>query len=272
MLKQKLIAWWRKFSGLKIFRSLKFGFWILIGVGALFFISKLNLFYLGKVTVLPFAEEKFKYIEEKPVQKELAGFMGKRIWSVSLKDVKDAVIKKFPFISDVYVTKRAPDTLIVRITEREPALALGIQQDATNVDVIFLIDKDGMVLGNCSDYLEICSVLPYYYISATKVELEVGKTVYLPYKSQLLELNNKLKEQGFAIQKFMNPVSEVIVACQQNGANLIFSTTKPILSQIDELILTTQKLKKQGKKYKEIDLRYDRPVVRVDKYTTWVTE
>ena len=58
----------------------------------------------------------------------------------------------------------------------------------------------------------------------------------------------------------------------EDGTRAIFSVGTPISQQVNLLEYTKENLALKGKKYKELDFRYEQPVMRVDKYTDWVTE
>lgn len=228
------------------------------------FIFNLNIFYIEDVQVSPFEQKSFTYIEMEEIEKCLLDCVGERIFWVDIDKISQGVLKKSPFVSEVYVSKKFPNIISVKIIERVPTLKVQAENG------VFMIDKDLIVLSKCDKYPATCQELPNCEFTSQK--LEVGENINSAELESIEQIQESLSDMDIKAEKFWIPEEKIIVVELKTKSRIIISTQKDLYKQSKEFQYTHENLLLQDKKYKEIDLRYDRPVIRFDKYTEWVTE
>ncbi len=230
----------------------------------LYFITRLNIFFIEDIEITTLEGTPFEYISESSVEESLIDYIGVRLFSLDTEIVEKKVRSEVPFAKEVYVTKRFPDTLVVRITERDPAIKISQLNNAKSNEVI--LDEEGNVLDSCLSFPETCKQLPLCQIESDPSEFELGSNPYLPEVLDALEISEIFTYAGeeygdVTVSKYFVPESEVIVA-DLGGTRAIFSGEKDLVEQAQDFLDTRKGLIENSRPYKEIDLRYDRPVVR----------
>jgi hypothetical protein len=243
-------------------------------------IANLNIFFIQDFEVEGFAGEELEYIREDQVEEALDMYYGQRLFLVSTDEITDSLKSEFPFIDTVYVTKHVPDSIKVRIVEREPYLVLG-ELDAKELfpavtsaiyDSAVLIDETRYVLGMCSAEGLLCDKLPFCLFLDSPDTYQPGDTVYFAELDEIISLEDLFSRIDVIPEGYAVPESKIVVVAFDDGTRAIFSLDRPLEEQVVSFEYTRENLALEGKSYKEIDFRYDRPVMRVDKYTSWVTE
>ena len=72
--------------------------------------------------------------------------------------------------------------------------------------------------------------------------------------------------------EYVVPENDVVVVLFEDETRAVFSLRKSVEDQIDQFEYTKENLLLEGKTFKELDFRYDKPVLRVDKYSEWMLE
>lgn len=249
---------------------------LLIGYG----IANLNIFFIQNFEVEGFAGKEIQFINSEAVKDSLDTYYGQRLFLVNTEEIANSLKKEFAFIDTLYVTKHVPDTIKVRIVERTPYLVLGRLDNNTLfpevVSAIYenalLIDKDRYIVGTCSIEGQLCEKLPVCLFLDSPDSYQPGDTVYFAELDEIIALDGlfsriDIKPEGYAV-----PETKIIVVAFEDGTRAIFSLDRSLEEQVSSFEYTRENLALEGKTYLEIDFRYDRPVMRVDKYTSWVTE
>ncbi len=266
-LTEKFLVTFRKFRGLKIYKVFKALIIIAVIGFVLFTVYSLNIFFVQNVEVTALDEKDFTYISSDQIERQLLDYVGQRIFLVNIADVQNKVLESNSFVKAAYASKHMPDTISIRLIERTPALVINMASGGS-----FILDVEGVVLASCEDYATLCTNLPSISISNINLELKVMDKPYISGLTQILDIQSHFREFERETTKFSIPELYVIVVEFKDSTRAIFSTEKDIQSQLQIYEDTRKTLEDQAREYKEIDLRYDRPYVRVDKYTEWVTE
>ena len=74
------------------------------------------------------------------------------------------------------------------------------------------------------------------------------------------EIKNQMKKTGFAIDSVAEYDNTYKVVLEK-GREIIFSKKKPLKEQISSLQLISGRLTIEGKDFRQIDMRFDRPVI-----------
>lgn len=251
--KSKIQLFWRRFGGAILAIA------ILSALGFIMF--NLNLFYVQKFEVESLGEGDLKYIDQEDVNDLLVDYIGERIFEVDTSAVESVLKNSLSYIDEVYVSKRVPNSLQVRIVERAPTLKLSKGED------IYLIDSDGLVLEDCMVKNSKCGDVPIVKVSYYTSEINVGEQPFITEIDEIIQIIQKQSELGVEITQILVPESGVIYAILDDSTRVIFSAVDDVFDQINLYSYTRENLLLKNEGFKEIDMRFDRPVVRVDKYT-----
>lgn len=275
----------RRLKKSKFYKLIYFGLWTLGIVGVVYIILSLNIFYIETIEIETLADSKLEYLNEEEIRESLVDIIGQRFFSVNPGQIEEEMIEKFTFVKEIYVTKRIPDSVIIRLSERNPQIVVG--QVTTTTDELssskglfdfilkdsdVIIDEEGVVLAQCNDEGELCNELPRCVHENTWGIRPPGSTVYFTELSGIVEIDSLFSDGSYSVSGYAVPETDVVVSELEGGERVIFSLDKSIPEQFSTFEYTVENLSVEGKSYMELDLRYDRPVLRVDKYTSWVTE
>jgi hypothetical protein len=221
----------------------------------------LNIFYVQSFDIEVFEGDELIYVDREEVEDSLVEFIGMRLFQLDVTEVERELSKDFIFIEEAFVSKRVPNSLSIKIVERIPTLNL------TKDKISYLLDDEGLVLGICIDYKSYCEKVPVVTVNNYVGEIEVGETPFIIEVDEVIELAGSEKDLGLNIQEFLIPEDGVISVYFEDSTRAIFSVEKDMSEQIDEYSYTRENLLLKNESFKEIDMRFDRPVIRVDKYT-----
>ena len=149
--------------------------------GSLWLLLHLNFFYVEHIIVEPSGESDFTYIDREVIKDQLLPYEGRRIFWVSTNEVHNLIVENNPFAKSVYVSKRIPDSLIVRIVEKDP-MAVVREGDINLIEQVcagplletdFVINSDGTVIANCSENMKACVRVPLLVVDHLESNTEV---------------------------------------------------------------------------------------------------
>lgn len=251
--KSSLQLFWRRFGGAIVALT------ILSVLGVIMF--NLNLFFVQNFDVTSFDDEELSNIDSEEVEDFLVSYIGKRIFEVDTREIEVKLQEEYSYIRDVYVSKRVPNSLQIRIIERIPTLII------TNKSIDYLLDDDGQILEDCSIEGTKCSVKIKINVSYYSGDIEIGDKPFITELDESIVLTQNQDKLGSAITEILIPESDVIYLTLEDSTRAFFTTQEDIVSQIGLYSYTRENLMLKGEKFKEIDMRFERPVIRVDKYT-----
>lgn len=250
---------------------------VLVFTFVLFFVLQLNVFYVGTIDIHALDEGPLNYIDVGDIESETLPYLGKRLFSIKTGEIETLLDERFPFIDRVYVSKRIPDTILIRIIEHQPSFVLSMGSVETlfserPADERMIVDQSGNVLAACADEPDICSDLKGLSAIGNPLMTSPGDTVSLPYFSELIALSHELSVSGIDYSGIAVPHESVAVVQFADTSRGVFSLSGNISAQMNSYVSTTESLNLEGRTFKEIDFRFNQPVLRVDKYSDWMTE
>jgi len=207
----------------------------------------------------------------------LLTYEGKRIFSVSTKEVHKLIVDNNPFVHSVYVSKRIPDSLVVRIVEKDPMAVVRegdinlLEQVCAGpiLDTDFVINSDGTIITDCSENMRACVRVPLLVVNHLESNTEV---LLNPQRwEELFDLVSSLAFFKYDVVGYGLADSDVVVVSFSDSTRGVFSL-EAVETAVGSYGDTREALVLEGKSFKEIDVRFERPVVRVDKYLDWVFE
>ena len=174
--------------------------------------------------------------------------IGQRILFLSLKSepVEGVLRSRFLPIGNVAVKRKLPQTVLVQINERKP-----IAKVCPPGGREFLVDEEGATFSEVTPETK----------DLKKVSLELGLE---------LALGQRLGEDVIFLILLEDPQVRSIKYIGQEGIEvqaeenlaILFSREKNLEAQARSLQMIVQKYKIEGKELKQVDLRYEQPVVK----------
>ncbi|MCS6956783.1 MAG: hypothetical protein NZM02_03005 [Patescibacteria group bacterium] len=222
-----------------LFLFLVFLFFIFI---KLFF----NFFTIKKIEILNFEKENLLGLEE--IKKQ-------QIFFLDEQKIKNILLKKNPKIKDVKIKVKYPDLIIVDIVKDEEIAFL-----ETDNGYFYLSENGKIIFKSKNKKSEFLPKINFYQ--------KLNFNSYLPgEKIYFKEINDVLK----ILQK-MNEINVKIISVDINGVGMLlfylddkkifFSSEKNIDAQWFQFEQIFKQFKIEGRNYKEIDLRFDKPIIR----------
>jgi len=147
-----------------------------------------------------------------------------------------------------------PSTLILNITEDKPIGALSVNQG------YFYLAANGKILRKTKLFTKNAPQVNFYQ----KLDfLTYSAGDRLNYKELImaLELIDSFNDLGYKVDKVDIGGTNMILFNQDKKV-IIFSSDKKVEEQIYQWQEIVKKFRIEGRLYKEIDLRFDKPIIR----------
>lgn len=274
---KKQNVYYRKLKNLNYGKIFKRIAGIAVVAVLIWLIFQMNLFYVSQVEIRSQNGDELEYVDGDLLAEELTSYEGKRIFSIDTKEIKERALQLDPFIELIYVTKRIPDTLVIRIVEKQPA-GIVREGDVNQIETICstphenndrVVDSNGQLIATCGENTRACVRLPLFIVE----KIQEGTDTLIPSNSATLlyDLVNTLREEEIEVSGFGIADTNAVVVSFPDMTRGVFSIER-IDEGVSDFFFSKESLSLEAKTYKEIDVRFDRPVVRVDKYTVWVLE
>ncbi|MFC1727688.1 cell division protein FtsQ/DivIB [Patescibacteria group bacterium] len=157
--------------------------------------------------------------------------------------------QKHPNLSQVVISKKFPSTLVITLQEKKPVVA--IKQG----DQYLLVDQSGLVLKVSQD----TTGLPVYLIESEN-QFSLGERVLDEVDLKVIEVLSG------SLWRLLEPETarinlSVVEVTYKGGLIVLFSVDKEATLQLDSLQFILSRLKIEGRQPRNIDLRFDKPVL-----------
>lgn len=176
--------------------------------------------------------------------------LGKNIIFLSPQKITQEIDNQLPTIGSVKVEKKLPNKLIVRLDKRKPIAAIETGSE------YWLTDYQGIIL----EKLDQPADLP----------LIIGGGSNISSDNQRVESSSILASLDYLYKLLFNSIEayrvEIINSSElavylRTGPKVLVSVENSHQQQVDSLQLVLTRTKIEGRKIKEIDLRFDKPVI-----------
>lgn len=225
----------------KFYRIVK---WLFIVVFFLTVFYFLNEFFLVKEIKI---ENKISVVGLKEIR-------GRSIIFLKENELEKFFIEKNPLIESIKIKKIFPSTLQIIIKPEEPLAQLTAEKG------FFYLSSEGKILFKTKTIDQRLTVINYYQ-KLNYQSFKPGDFLTFNDLKKTLILIDEVKKIGFNIVNVdINGVNMILF--NLGDKNIIFSEDKDIEEQIYQCQQIVKQFKLKGKSYKEIDLRYDKPIVR----------
>lgn len=181
-------------------------------------------------------------------------FLNENLLLLSENRIKEELLKKNPTVKTIEVKKKYPSTLFFSVVLEESVAKLIVGQG------FFYLSGKGKIILKTREGIDGITTINYYQ----KLNFQSHKPgEILGYDDimQAIGLIAAIKDSGFKIDNVDIGGVDMILF-NLGDKNLIFSSVKNIEEQMYQWREITKKFKIEGRTYKEIDLRYDKPIIR----------
>lgn len=179
---------------------------------------------------------------------------GRNIIFISEEKIKEILKEKNPLINSLLIEKKYPDTLVLKITLYQPIGELIVNSG------YFQLAEDGKIIAKSKKENEKITKINFYqklnYQSYNQGEIISFKEILdgLYFLQSLIDMNIKADSLD------INGINMIVFKLENK--KIIFSSEKDRELQVFQVKEIIRRFKIEGKNYKEIDLRFDKPVIR----------
>lgn len=175
---------------------------------------------------------------------------GKNFFLLSSRRVIQTLKKNHPEFFQIELRKQAPDGLLFHVEVRKPVVALAAPEG------FYWVDNEGIILGKGDDSRSLPVVLLEKELNqeeGMKVDNElILAMIQILYEAQLRLLRPESTEL----------VSERTIRLQlRDNLQVLFSAKGDLQKQLDSLQFIFERSKIEGDSLREVDLRFDKPVI-----------
>jgi cell division septal protein FtsQ len=158
-----------------------------------------------------------------------------------------------PLINKITIDKKFPNLVEIDFVEYVPAIAI-----QGNVKYLLLSD-DGRILQKTNQLLQNIPLI-HFYQKINEQTFNVGDRLTYGDIIAALYYQKSLYEMGLKTDS-IDIVGFDMIVCKVGGQEFVFSTQINKEKAIYEVGEIVKKFKIEGREYKKIDLRYDKPIV-----------
>lgn len=243
-------------------RGLFISTFIILLVLFLFFIYHFNIF------IIKFVEVQIEKINCANVNqiKDFVNLNGQNFLFLSSSKTEDRIKKKFVCIRSVAISKYFPNKVKLVASGREPVAILKSVSsstlasgsailDSSTGSENFVIDNEGVIYSSNIDQI----MFPRIYISGSN--LTIGnqlKSIFIQNALKILE-----KAKTFDVEVREVKIDNENIFFVNGSPRIIFKLSSNVDMQLASLQLILQKAKIDDVKIEFIDLRFDKPVVKI---------
>jgi len=231
---------------------------LLLALLCIYLALRTDIFLLKKIHLEDEISPSLKGKLQKLIQDKVEG---ESIFFLSLEELKKEVLTNFPEVKDIFIKKTLPNQLLIKIVERKPVAILQTTKLATASGTFpknyFLVDNEGFVFAKTATF----SGLPLLYLPDEE-KLFVGKKINQKGVKTAGKIITLLEEKGISVEKVFLPSPGKIEVLLKEKIKTIFTSQKDPSLQVTSLQIILSSLRMEGKVPKEVDLRFERPVVK----------
>jgi hypothetical protein len=180
--------------------------------------------------------------------------INKSLIFVSEDKIADEIVKENFLIKTANVEKIWPNKLRITVTFYVPCVSLLVNSG------FFSLSCDGRILQKTKDILQYLPVINYYQKLNSR-SFQTGSWVDYKDIKQALFFIDKLKEINLTPLTIDIRGQDMLVFNLIGSQQIIFSNDKDKSVQDYQLELIVKQFKIEGKEFKKIDLRFDKPII-----------
>ncbi len=231
--------------------------WIVIVVLIVVITSLLGVYNIKDIVCL---NQNAKYVREGVVRNLVKEYIDQNFFIVNPDDIKDKILEN-TYVKNVEVEKVFPNKLNVDIEEYIPFVILETEDAGCKI-----FSKEGEFL----EYKEEidCETLAaeeravYFTGGSDKIVEENGKE-YFYFADDLYDISKVLDK--FNIDIVSASIDQSILNISTGSMNIVLDTNQELKTEYARLLIVLEELESMSMKPKSIDVRFERPVLVIDK-------
>lgn len=215
-----------------------------------FFVFLINFFY---------EYTKIKELKIINVEKEeiigLENLKNKSLVFLNLEETKKILLNKNPFIKEIDLEKKIPNILIIKVIFDQPIAVLSSDNG------YFYLSSEGKILEKIKDLKKAYFPKINFYQKLFFNSYSLGDKIEFKeilFGLQILKMLTDLKIKVNSLD--INSVNVLLFNLENK--KVYFSSEKEIGAQFYQFEKIYRQFKIEGRNYQEIDLRFDKPIVR----------
>lgn len=171
---------------------------------------------------------------------------------INKNNIIKSIINHNPIVANVIVDKKIPNSINIYLTKRKASYLLITKQQT------LMIDEEGMALA-LTDDIDRTELVPI----ETEESFAVGQKIVSPAILSAMNLAKLLQNSALSVKTISTSDINEVVIFLHSGILLRFNGERDINKQVDSVKLILDKPSEKDKlPIKEIDLRYDDPIIR----------
>lgn len=239
------ISFYKKLSRKKWFKIAKPILFIMITMLIAYILFLVGVFQIKKIE--PNMELTNANIEEVTNQ-----YLGQEYFSLNLANLEKDILNTDRYVKSVRAEKVFPNTVRLKMEEYEPMSYLEYK------GVCYILSKEGVILEEETEYEEC--------ILENGIELNSKQNILtenrLIFDTELLEIVTLLEKFDWEITA-VNFKENLLEFSSHDQKTVIVEINQEYETQLSELYLILEKVNIEGIEYKSLDLRFERPVMKL---------
>lgn len=232
---------------MKYLKKIKlFLFFLLLCLILFFVLFFFNQFFLVKKIEI-ISEKKFLLAN----QNEL---LNKNLIFINKNKIAKKIIKENSLLKDVVVSKTWPNSIKLYVFFYDPVAALTVNNG------FFYLSVDGRIISKTKNN-QLSSPIINYYQRLNNNFFQIGDWIDYSDIRQTLFYIDKLGQINLRILTIDIKGQDMLVFNLEDDKKIVFSSNKEKETQIYQLELIIRQFKIEGKEFKKIDLRFEKPVI-----------
>jgi len=212
-----------------------------------------NVFGLWNVRNIQFELNEESNINALELEEKVNFFKGENIFLLAPREVKETLLEENGYIKEAYVEKNIPSTLSIKIDEYIP-LYIGYSSERC-----VLYSSEGTRIKEiCKECLEECKDESFISISSNSL-LESSKR--LIYIDEIRKISKLLDTFGFNVKKI--EIGEGVSTFTATDNTFTFDMSYNLDIQLNRMYLVGQKINSESMEFTSLDLRFERPVMKL---------
>ena len=184
----------------------------------------------------------------------ITSLYNKNLLLLSIASVKTELEQNNPTIKDVVIEKQYPHRVLITAVFYNPIAYLKVNNG------YFLLSDDGKILKKTKTVENASIPIINYYQQLDYLGFQSGDVIsYLDVKTSL-KLLVSLLDLGFIINNIDISGFSMIVL-NSKDKRFVFTTEKDVSEQEYQFSAIVRKFRTEGKDFKSLDLRFDKPVI-----------
>ena len=174
---------------------------------------------------------------------------------LSTRDVEQHIYDLNPTVKKVSVEKKLPADLIITLSFYQPTAVFEVSQG------YYVLSMDGRILAKEKSARKSVPLIHYYQKPGYDASKSGDILSYADLKTALIFLD-KISDLGFSVNN-IDINGPDMIALYADKKKFVVTTEKEAELQAYQLTVLVKQFKIEGKDFKSIDLRFEKPIIQV---------